>query len=395
MASFLFFFFVVLIALAAFFRADFILIILYLLVGLYVISHWWSRHALAALQIKRSLPERAFWGEIIPVRVNVKNEGYLPVVWVHLRETLPMELSAEGITQEVVNFGSHAIYDLKYELDCRKRGYYPIGPLTLFSGDLFGISQQQPLIADADHLTVFPKIIPLANLELPVHSPLGTIRHTQPIFEDPARVRGKRDYITGDSFRQVDWKASAVAQRLQVKLYEPSIALETMVFLNLNRLEYNIKDLYRASELGIITAASIANWITRKRQAVGLATNGIDPMVDNKPPMMISSKRGQGHLMRILEVLARIENADSYPLVQLIEQDTVHLSWGTTLIVIANQAGDDLFDAFFQIRRKGINPILILCGFVDQIVTIQRKAAYFNYPTYHFLTEKDLDVWRH
>ena len=54
----------------------------------------------------------------------------------------------------------------------------------------------------------------LTSLSLPSHSPLGTLRHTQPIFEDPSRVTGKRDYISGDSLRRVDWKATAATGRL-------------------------------------------------------------------------------------------------------------------------------------------------------------------------------------
>lgn len=394
MGSFLIPFFVVLIILAAFFRADFVLIILYLLSGAFVISHWWSRRAARALRVHRELPERAFYNEKINVQVTTVNSGFLPVVWAHLRETLPMELSAEGATQQVVYIGSKGESRLNYRLDCHARGYYPIGPLNIFSGDILGISKLQKTVAAADYLTVFPKIIPLTRVELPTHSPLGTLRHTRPIFEDPARVRGKRDYLPGDSLRRVDWKATAVARRLQVKQLEPSIALETMIFLNLNRAEIEIKDLFRATELGIIVAASLANWVTKARQAVGLAANGVDPQQDGRSPAGMPPRRGQGNLMHILEILARLQNGETFPLVQLIQRETVRLSWGTTLMIITNQAEDDLFEVLFQARRSGLNAVLILCGFVEQIIQIQNKAAKFNIPSVHILTEQNLDIWR-
>jgi uncharacterized protein (DUF58 family) len=395
MGNFLFLFMMVLIILAALFRADFVLIILYLMAGAFVISHWWSRRAASALLVERELPERVFFGEKVNVRVTADNTGYLPMVWAHLRETLPMELAAEGVTEEVVYLGAKGRAQLNYRLDCRKRGYYPIGPLTIFSGDILGIGKQQTSNAPADHLTVFPKIIPLSSLQLPTHSPLGTLRHTTPIFEDPARVRGKRDYITGDSLRRVDWKATANARRLQVKLFEPSIALETLIFLNLNRAEIDIKDLYRASELGIEVAASLANWVTRARQAVGLATNGVDPLLaGGAAPVSMSPRRGQGNLMHILDLLARVQTGDTFPLVQLIQQEAVHLAWGSSLIVITNQAGDELFDALFQARRKGLETTLVLCGFVEKLNEIQNKALYFRFQTVHLMTEQDLDIWK-
>lgn len=394
MPGILILFLIVLVTLAAVFRADYVLILLYLLAGVSIISQWWGRKAVRRVTISRDLAERAFLGEKVNVKIEARNNSLIPVVWVHIRETLPLELAPEGLSQEVVSIGSKSRVTFDYVLDCRKRGYYAIGPMNLFSGDLLGLLKEQTIQIPAHHLTVFPKIIAFARVDLPTHTPLGTLHHHQPLSTDPAKVRGKRDYITGDSLRNVDWKASAAAQKLQVKLFEPSISLETMIFLNLNRDEFSIKDLYSASELSIVVAASLANWIVRARQSVGLCTNGIDTLTGVDSPLPIHPRSGQSHLLQMMEILARLQNGTSFPLVNLIKQELVHLPWGTTIIVIANQADDDLFDAFFRARRWGIEPILILCGYVEHVLDIQQTAKFFKYPVFHFVNESDLDIWR-
>jgi hypothetical protein len=63
-------------------------------------------------------------------------------------------------------------------------------------------------------------------------------------------------------------------------------------------------------------------------------------------------------------------------------------------MVIANQVDDHLFEALFQARRRGLSPILLVCGYVDRIIEIERKAAYFHTPFVHILSEKDFDIWR-
>ena len=93
----------------------------------------------------------------------------------------------------------------------------------------------------AQYLTVYPRIVALNSIQIPSRSPQGTMRHTQPIFEDPTRVLGKREYVAGDSLRRVDWKSTAVTGRLQVKLFEPAISLETLIFLNLNAEDYHYR----------------------------------------------------------------------------------------------------------------------------------------------------------
>ena len=103
----------------------------------------------------------------------------------------------------------------------------------LYSGDVFGLTGGETRRLQSDSLTVYPKIVPLTRVVLPTQSPMGTLRHHQPIFEDPSRIFGKREYVSGDSLRRVDWKSTASTGHLQVKLFEPSIALETVIFLDL------------------------------------------------------------------------------------------------------------------------------------------------------------------
>jgi uncharacterized protein (DUF58 family) len=399
MGDYLIPFLLVILFLAAFLRQDFLLTLVYLLLGAFVLSRWWSRKALSSLSYTRFYRPRAFLGEEIPVHLEIKNTGFLPVVWLHVRENLPLELAAPkltapGVFQQVVSVPPMGDVHFDYSLEGRKRGYYRVGPLNLFSSDLLGASGGLRHEGPTETITVYPKIVPLTRLALPSRSPLGSLRHTQPIFEDPSRPRGKRDYIAGDSLRRVDWKATAATGRLQVKLFEPSIALETAIFLNLNAAEFDLYARFLEPELAIVVAASIAYWIVNQRQAVGLYTNGSDPLAERNSPQPIQARSGRVHLMRVLDVLARVAVAETYPLVSLIRQEIVNLSWGTTMILITGFMDDDLFDALFQARRAGMDAVLILIGQVSNYQYIRQRAEYFGFPLHAIRSERDLDQWR-
>jgi uncharacterized protein (DUF58 family) len=374
---------------------DFILTVLYLLLGSFVLGRLWGQQALRGIKVQRKYTPRAFLGETVPVRLEIKNEGWLPLAWLHVRESLPVEIYSSGPFQRVVNLGPKGAVNLEYFMNCRKRGYYPVGPLDLASGDVLGISQIQTRRHGPEYIAVFPKIIPLRQVKLPSHSPLGTLRSHQPIFEDPSRVRGKRDYIAGDSLRRVDWKASASKGSLQVKLLEPSIALETAIFVNLNAAEYDIHSRFAVPELAIVVAASLANWVTGVRQAAGLITNGADPFQEGKLPLPIPPRRGRGHLMRILELLARVQVAETTPFVDMLRRETSLLPWGTTLIVITNKIDDNLFDALFTAQRSGLSIFLIQCGRMSNFEEMRKKASYFGMLVHQIIEEEDMDIWRH
>jgi len=382
---------------AALTREEAVFTVFYLFASAMMIGQWWGRRALKAVRFKRHFSRRAFLGDEVTLQLELWNSGWLPVVWLRVQDNLPQELVESTGFRWAVSLGPQARQQFEYQLRARRRGYYRIGPLRLRSGDILGLlPNEQDLEGAPDHLTVYPKIVPLTRLALPSHSPLGTLRHTQPIFEDPSRVAGKRDYTFGDSLRRIDWKATAAAGRLQVKQFEPSIALETAICLNLNAAEYSFRTRIDATELAIVIAASLANWIAGQRQSVGLITNGVDPLSAEGQAQVLPPRKGRAHLIHILEVLARIGMGETYPLVERLQKESVHLAWGVTLIVITGQVDEALLTALVQARRAGLKAIIVLAGRESamEAASYTRRAQHLGFPVHHIHTERDLDVWR-
>jgi uncharacterized protein (DUF58 family) len=385
---------VVLLITAALVKGGFALTIIYLFLGIYIVSLFWTRQSAKNITCERKFEKRAFWGEEITVKLNIRNKGWLPVPWLLVYESLPVELAAGSTIRRVLSLGPHGRTEVIYKLGAYKRGYYPVGPFTTKLGDTLGLADIQELEKQSDFITVYPHIIPLSNAKLPSRSPLGTLRHHLPIFEDPSRMRGKRDYVASDSMRRVDWKATASTGRLQVKLFEPSIALQTVIFLNLNMKEYTARERIDATELAIVIAASLASWTVSQKQAVGLTTNGVDSHTNNPEVQPIPSRKGRGQLVRILELLARLQCTESLPLTKMLDAETPKLPWGTTVVIITGSIDDTLFDEVFQIQRRGQNVVMIIAGHGGNIRQARQQARRFGFPLYAFPNEKSLDNWR-
>jgi uncharacterized protein (DUF58 family) len=384
---------IVLLVLAAFIHEDAVLTILYLLGGIYLAGTWWSRAALHSVRFRRTFPARAFISEVIPVHVHLTNTNLLPVAWLQIRESLPVELGATNAYRGAFSLPSKGKADFQYKLYALKRGYYSIGPLYMRSGDLLGLGPDKEITGSPDPLIVYPRIIPFVRVKLPSRTPFGSIRHTQPLFEDPSRILGKREYQSGDSLRHIDWKSSASAGSLQVKQYGPSISLETAVFLNLDSEDYDLRSRLDDTEMAIVVAASLANWVCGQKQSVGLYTNGLDPLEAHQIANPLQPHKGRGHLMRTLDLLARVQVSNRTNFPGILRQQYPRLTWGTTLILITGQAPDAIFDAMFQARRYGLNPMLILMGPNHETRQIQLKAERFGVPFHSVRYDADLDSW--
>ena len=386
---------ILLFIIAALLRDDFSLTMAYLFVTVSVLGAWWGRRSLTGVKHKRQFNDHAFIGEQIDISLHVHNPGLLPVLWMGVQDSLPVALSSRPFFQQVFSLGPGAKTDFNYTVYAQKRGYYLIGPLIISGGDILGLNRPLYLENKAEYVTVYPRVIPLSFVQIPSRSPQGTLRHTQQIFEDTSRLFGKRDYSPGDSLRRVDWKSSASSGRLQVKIFEPSIALETLIFLNLNSEDYPYKRPTEYTELAIVIAASLSAWIVGKQQTVGLKINGQDPFAEAGIPQYLPPRKGQAHLMRMLENLARISTLSGQPFADVVRQQRHHLAWGTTLIVITGQADDQLLDELYQARRAGQNISLILvCPANLSATGASQRAAHFGIPLVTIHEERDLDIWR-
>ena len=159
--------FVVLLLIASFMRGDFALTLIYFVAGGLVAGIWWSARVLTQVKTQRHFADHAFLGERIKVKLELKNKGWLPLPWLELHETLPVELVGPNSFQSVIHLGSHAEAHFEYSVEARKRGYYPIGPLSLSTGDILGLRESLQAVLQPDHLVVYPKVILGTSLKTP------------------------------------------------------------------------------------------------------------------------------------------------------------------------------------------------------------------------------------
>jgi uncharacterized protein (DUF58 family) len=387
-------FLVALFIIAALMRVDFFCTIFYLFVALYLMSRFWTRRRIKRVSGERRFVDRAFFGDQVTVEVALQNTSWLPLPWLEVHESLPAELSASSQRRQVISLGPRERWKLHYSMRCWRRGYYAVGPLTLRSGDLLGL--EPPVAGEIvpDHLIVYPQVVPLYQLGLPTHSPQVVLPARSPLFEDPARVTGVRDYERGDSPRRIHWTATASAGRLLVKQYQPAIARETMICLDLDEENYVQRHRYTATELAIVVAASVANHvITHDKLPVGLATEAQDPLLDDRAQFSLPPRAERAHLMSLLEVLARVQIVKDAPFVELLRRESVRLTWGATLLIVTGRESAALFDTLLYLRRAGFMVALVLVQPGKPSAELQKRAHQLALPVHRVWRQEDIETW--
>jgi len=333
----------------------------------------WSRYALRRVCYERLLSEhRAFPGEEVLLTVRLSNRKPLPVAWLEVADEIPERLRPEapnwqpagdGRSGWLVHLASLLWYQRitwRYKLRCRRRGYYTLGPARLRGGDAFGFFPRERPLPATDHLIVYPRILPLGRVGMLARQPLGEMRANQPIFEDPSRTVGVREYRPADALKRIHWKASARRQQLQARVYEPTTTLHTLLVLGLEGFSDTAGEAEERFELAVTAVASLAHHGFAQRQAVGLLVNGGLP--DGGGCLCLPPAAGRDDLTRILEALACVAPAPARSLPELLLEESPKLPWGVSLALVVGRLDDVLLEALRQLQRQGRRTILFAVG---------------------------------
>jgi uncharacterized protein (DUF58 family) len=331
------------------------------LVGLYCANALWTSRATAALRVRRTFPQRAYTGAEILLETRLHNTGLLPILWAELHDAIPQELTGDVPPASVLSLGPRAELRIDTRLTCSQRGYYRIGPMDIRVADPLGLSEGEFTSPEEHPLIVYPRVVPLRRLHLPSPSALAVLPSRTPLFEDPARIVGVREYSPTDSLRKVHWSATARMGELMVKEFEYGMSRSTMLCLDLSLPHYEPRDRVHATELAIVVAASLASHaVTREHLEIGLRVEGSDPLWNEQSTLRIPPRADSHNLMGILELLARIRTVRTADFAAALRDEARRLPWGTTIVAITGSESSELSETLLHLKRGGHAVTLIV-----------------------------------
>jgi uncharacterized protein (DUF58 family) len=334
----------------------------------------WDRYCLSRVEFQRRLSaSRVFFGEEVQLELEVANKKPLPLPWIQIDDEIPEELTLlKGKTSPSHRINRVFLSNLlplswyhrvkrRYRLQCRQRGFFAFGPARLRSGDLFGFFNREEEIEPVDYLIVYPRMVPLEKLGIPSKQPLGDIRTSGHIFQDPILALGVRDYHFGDSLKRIHWKATARLGHLQTKVFEPTTTVDMGIFLDVRTVMPPAWGFVpELLELTIIVAASLAKQALGDGYLVGLYVN--QNRWFSKGLVRIPPSRHSDQLPHILEALAQIHPSEVLPVTRLVVSESRNLPWGSTVVVISAAPTEALISTLLQMQRSGRKVALISVG---------------------------------
>lgn len=153
---------------------------------------------------------------------------------VELHDQVPgyMDL-AEGTNHMVMPLYRGEMRRTGYTLNCPLRGAYRVGPLDVRTSDALGMFDQERTVPDVHQLDVVPLYVELRYLDLRSRAlkyNMGPVTINE--LGRSTDFYSIREYVKGDPYRKINWKASAKRRVLMINEDEKETLSDCAIFVD-------------------------------------------------------------------------------------------------------------------------------------------------------------------
>ncbi|MGQ0603722.1 MAG: DUF58 domain-containing protein [Anaerolineales bacterium] len=343
--------------------------LLYLWLALVAIAGVWTWTSLGRIRVARQTRTlRTQVGGMLEERLAVRNQSNLPKLWLEVRDQ--SDLPGHQPSRVIVGLGSQQERVWVARTRAVQRGRFRLGPLSITSGDPFGLFQVSRNISATNQVVVFPATTDLPNFPLPVGiAPGGDALRRRTHYVTP-NAAGVRDYSSGDSFNRIHWRTSARRDRLMVKEFELDPLADVWLFLdgeravqagnatvatlNENDPWYKRPDPVRlppsTEEYAVSLTASLAQHFLRRDRSVGMVAYG-------ETREVVQPDRSERQLTKILETLAVFRASGRLRLVDALRLELEQLPRGATVMLVTATSDVSWIGYVQALKRRSVNTV--------------------------------------
>ena len=329
------------------------------------INGWVSGHS--DLEITRTINgtettmANVYKGDDVIVELTISNNSYRRTQQLEVFDNVPHEMKMrQGINQMRMNLGPGQSARIKYRVRCPLRGHYTLGPISVRYRNAFNLFANESKVQDRTDITVFPQVREieeaLLRSDVPkMYTGATTLKTPGPGME----FYSLREYLPGDAFRSINWKAFARTGELMVNEKTRDAVTDVFIILDTRDVSRIGTVLKNPLEMGTIAAASVSNYFIRRRDSVALVTYG-DKM-DYLPP-----ETGDKQGYKVLSNLAAVRAKGSMPLQAVTNAMSSRMSRGSPVFIISSLEGDGTtLPAIRNLAGRGHEVIVLSPSSID------------------------------
>jgi len=267
-------------------------------------------------------------GERFEQEYTFTNKSKLPTALIDVKEDTDFPGYHGEATFHLPAQGS---FSWRSEGICRRRGSYDMGNFIVKITDPLGFFTVKERISNTRNLIVYPTAIDLPFFQaLPRQEP-GSSKRQWFTSESGINAARVRQYISGDSLRNIHWRTTAHTGNLMVKEFDPDSVnyayKDIWIVLDMQSTAHFGKGEETTEEYAITIAASLVKKYIGGGKNVGLMSSG-------DRSFLFLPETGDEHLKELMQALAVIKSTSKLSLDALLASQEERFEPGAAVVVI-------------------------------------------------------------
>ena len=311
------------------------------------------------LYLKRHLPKLFSLSDFNKVDIEIENLLSFPV-YVSLIDELPIQFQKRDFFLKT-RLQKGEKQRLSYKLRPVQRGEYVFGALHAYLSSSLGLLQRKFSLAEEEVLPVYPSIIQMKRYAFLAFDRVGDragIRKVRRIGHSYEFDQIK-EYVKGDDYRHINWKATGRRHRLMVNHYQEERSQNIYCVLDKGRIMHMPFEGLTLLDYAINASLALLNIVLLKHDKAGLIT-----FSDKLGDVLMADKK-PSQLSAVLEALYdqhhRLVESDFELLYQATRMFVKHRS---LLILFTNFESHHALDrALPLLRRINLRHLLLVVFF--------------------------------
>lgn len=320
--------------------------------SIWLLSYLWSRKLARGLRLSR---EQLYgWlqvGDWLEERFTLQNFSSAPAAWISIEDNsdLPGYSPSMG-----TGIGGNSERRWIKRTPCERRGVYHLGPLSLKTGDIFGIYSVEIHYPGTETFVVAPPVIPLPfELQIISGRTVDESRSSRIRTQKSISSISAREYMPGDSFTKIHWMITAKQDEPYVRVFENIHSSDAWwLILDLDQAVQVGEGDDATDEHSIILTASLADKGLKTGKSVGLIASA-------KEFVLHPSRHGFYQRGEILRSLALIQRG-SLGISDLLDRSQRYIKRHSNIIVVTSSNQFDWLKKLDFFREREISPTVLL-----------------------------------
>ena len=268
------------------------LVLLLFLATLADIILLWHKKAITA---ERRLSSRFSNGDDNPVTISVESTYPFPVR-IDVIDELPFQFQKRDL---ILHNSQFTIPPSTYTLRPTRRGVYSFGHVLVFVSTRLGLVERRYRCCEPCDVSVYPSYQKLHQYELMAISQ----NLQEPGIKRIRRIGNNtefehiRDYLKGDDYRTINWRATARLSRPMVNVYQDERSQQIFSIIDKGRVMQQAFQGMTLLDYAINASLALSFVAMRKEDRAGLITFA------DKTDTFVAADRRPGHINKLMETL--------------------------------------------------------------------------------------------